>query len=70
MSFPADWPGEIILVLKKGNSWLKSYSVKVDFSQKEMAKFSNLSNCHSCEPKIVPVLLIPLNDYNKILANL
>ena len=27
MSFPADWPEEIILVCKKGNSWLKSYSV-------------------------------------------
>ena len=42
--------------------------VKVGFSQKVMAKFSNLSNCHSCEPKIVPALLIPVNDNNKILA--
>ena len=33
-----------------------------------MAKFSNLSDCHSCEPEIVPALLIPLNDNNKILA--
>ena len=42
--------------------------VKVGFSQKVMAKFSNLSNCHSCEPKIVPALLIPVNNNNKILA--
>ena len=42
--------------------------VKVGFSQKVMGKFSNLSNCHSCEPKIVPSLLIPVNDINKILA--
>ena len=42
--------------------------VKVGFSQKVMAKFSNLSNCHSCEPKIVPAHLIPVNDNNKILA--
>ena len=43
-------------------------TVKVGFSQKVMAKFSNFSNCHSCEPKIVPVLLIPVNDNNIILA--
>ena len=42
--------------------------IKVGFSQKVMAKFSNLSNCHSCEPKTVPALLIPVNDNNKILA--
>ena len=42
--------------------------LKVGFSQKVMVKFSNLSNCHSCEPKIVPALLIPVNDINKILA--
>ena len=42
--------------------------VKVGFSQKVMVKFSYLSNCHSCEPKIVPALLIPVNDINKILA--
>ena len=38
-------------------------AVKVGFFQKVMAKFSNLSDCHSCEPKIVLVLLIPV--YNK-----
>ena len=32
-----------------------------------MAKFSNLSNWYSCEPKIVPAHLIPVNDNNKIL---
>ena len=42
--------------------------VKVGFSQKVMAKFFILSNCHSCEPKIVPALLIPVKDNNKILA--
>ena len=33
-----------------------------------MAKFSNFSKCHSCELKIVPELLIPVNDNNKILV--
>ena len=42
--------------------------VKVGFSQKVKAKFFILSNCHSCEPKIVPALLIPVKDNNKILA--
>ena len=42
--------------------------LKVGFSQKVMAKFSNFSNCHSCEPKIVPILLIPVHDNNIILA--
>ena len=37
------------------------------FFQKVLAKFSNFSKCHSCEPKIVPELLIPVNDNNKIL---
>ena len=44
------------------------WMVKVGFSQKVMAKFFILSNCHSCEPKIVPALLIPVKDNNKILA--
>ena len=47
---------------------VEAFIVKVGFFQKVMAKFSNLSNCHSCEPKIVPALLIPVNDNNKILA--
>ena len=42
--------------------------VKVRFFQKVKAKFSNLSKCHPCEPKIVPELLIPVNDSNKILV--
>ena len=42
--------------------------LKVGFFQKVMAKFSNLSDCHSCEPEIVPELLIPLNDSNEILV--
>ena len=33
-----------------------------------MAKFSNFSKCHSCELKIVPELLIPVNDNNRILV--
>ena len=43
--------------------------IKVGFFQKVMAKFSNLSKCHSCEPKIVPELLFPVNIINKILVN-
>ena len=53
------------------NEWEKMFfqkKVKVGFFQKVMAKFSNLSHHHSCEPKIVPALLIPVNDNNKILA--
>ena len=42
--------------------------VKVGFFQKVTAKFSNLSKFHSCEPKIVPEILIPVNDNNKILV--
>ena len=41
---------------------------KGSFFQKVMANFSNLSNCYSCEPKIVPALLIPVNDNNKMQA--
>jgi hypothetical protein len=33
-----------------------------------LAKFSNFSKCHSCKPKIVPELLIPVNNINKILV--
>ena len=40
--------------------------VKVGFSQKVMAKFSNLSNRHACEPKIVSELLFPVNVINTI----
>ena len=35
--------------------------VKVGFFEKVMAKFSNLSNRHTCEPKIVSELLFPVN---------
>ena len=42
--------------------------VKVGFFQKVMAKFFNLSKCHSCEPKIVLKLLIPVNDNIKPLV--
>ena len=42
--------------------------LKVGFSQKVTAKFSNLSNCRSCEPIIAPALLIPVNDNKKKLA--
>ena len=31
-----------------------------------MAKFSNLSNRHACEPKIVSELLFPVNAINTI----
>ena len=63
---------------KNYNDWIKGKLsksqtkwtglVKVGFSQKVMVKFSNLSNCHSCEPKIVPALLIPVNNNDKLLA--
>ena len=33
-----------------------------------LAKFSNSSKCHSCEPKIVPELLIPVTDNNELLV--
>ena len=42
--------------------------VKEGLFQKVLAKFSNLSKFHSCEPKIVPELLIPVNDNNKLLV--
>ena len=38
------------------------------FFQKVMAKFSNLSNRHACEPKIVFKLLFPVNVINTIWA--
>ena len=38
-------------------------NVKVGFFQKVLAKFSNFSNCHSCESKIVPELLVPVRDH-------
>ena len=44
--------------------------IKVGFIQKVLAKFSNLSECNSCEPKIVPELLFLILNINfKILAN-
>ena len=42
--------------------------LKVGFFQKVMAKFSNLSNRHACEPKIVSELLFPVNVINTIWA--
>ena len=42
--------------------------LKVGFFQKVMAKFSNLSNRHACEPKIVSELLFPVNVNNTISA--
>ena len=36
-------------------------TLKVGFFEKVMAKFSNLSNRHTCEPKIVSELLFPVN---------
>ena len=40
--------------------------LKVGFSQKVMAKFSNLPNRHACEPKIVPELLFPVTVVDTI----
>ena len=42
--------------------------VKIGFFLKVLTKFSNFSKCHSCEPKIVPEILIPVNDNNNILV--
>ena len=42
--------------------------IKVGFFQKVLAKFSNFSKCHSREPKIVPELLIHVNDNIEILV--
>ena len=44
--------------------WVKS--IKVGFLQKVMAKFSNLSNRHACEPRIVPEHLFPVSVINKL----
>ena len=44
------------------------YFLKVGFFQKVLAKFSNFSKCHSCEPKIVSEHLFPVNIINKILV--
>ena len=41
------------------------FLLKVGFLQKVMAKFSNLSNRHACEPKIVPEHLFPVSVINK-----
>ena len=38
--------------------------LKVGFIQKVMAKFSNLSNRHACEPKIVSDFIFPVNYVN------
>ena len=46
----------------------KELRVKVGFFQKVMAKFSNLSYCHSCEPKIVCELLFPVHVIIKVLV--
>ena len=40
--------------------------LKVGFLQKVMAKVSNLSNRHACEPKIVPEHLFPVCVINKL----
>ena len=44
---------------------LKGQCLKVGFFQKVMAKCSNLSNRHACEPKIVPELLFPVLIVNE-----
>ena len=44
--------------------------VKVGFFQKVMAEFSNLSNRHACEPKIVSELLFPVSVVDTLMANI
>ena len=44
----------------------KVRALKVGFLQKVMAKVSNLSNRHACEPKIVPEHLFPVSVINKL----
>ena len=46
------------------------FIVKVGFHQKVMAKFSNLSNRHACEPKIVPELLFPVHVINRTVVTI
>ena len=53
---------------KKPIKLVLSMELKVGFFQKVMAKFSNLSKWHSCEPKIVPELLFLVHGINKILV--
>ena len=53
--------------LSHADYWkIPAYSLKVGFLQKVMAKFSNLSNRHACEPKIVPEHLFPVSAINKL----
>ena len=47
-----------------------SGSVKVGLFQKVIAKFSNLSNRHACEPKIVSELLFPVSVINSFMDNI
>ena len=54
--------------LKPNDQLWRATPVKVGFFEKEMAKFSNLSNRHACEPKIVSEHLFLLNVINEILA--
>ena len=53
---------------QKSNLYFFSYLLKVGSFQKVMAKVSNLSNRHACEPKIVPELLFPVNVVNNTWA--
>ena len=44
--------------------------VKVGFFQKMKTKFSNLSNRHASEPKIVSELLFPVSISNTFMGNI
>ena len=50
---------------EKSETLTETY-VKVGFLQKVMAKFSNLSNRHACEPKIVLEYLFPVSVINEL----
>ena len=53
-------------LIKDQLSTLPIVPFKGSFFSEGAGKISNVSKCHSCEPKIVPELLIPINDNNKI----
>ena len=44
--------------------------LKVGFFQKVTAEYSNLSNRHACEPKIVSELLFPVSVVDTLMANI
>ena len=78
----SDLCNDLVFQLCAGGTTSRNWNIKVKFLyvekevnkgtffQKVMAKFTNLSNQHTCEPKIVSELLFPVIVINKIRATL